>query len=99
MPDHCHLLLSGKSDTADAMNAVIAFPQDPSDKQRTGYWLSKKFRDVRWQKDFYDHVLRDPDEVEVQVKYILANPVRKHIVEDWKDYEFKGSTVYDFEEW
>ena len=32
------------------------------------------------------------------VRYILYNPVRKQLVENWKDYKYKGSQVYDLNE-
>ena len=93
MPDHIHLLLNSESDLGDVRKAVIDF------KQQTGYWLSKQRPTVKWQKDFFDHILRKEEDIEKQVKYILENPVRKGLVNDWKDYPYKGSTIYDFNEW
>ena len=46
---------------------------------------------IRWQKDFYDHVIRRHEDVAVQVRYILDNPVSKGLVSSWQDYPFKGS--------
>ena len=92
MPDHCHIILQGKDDQADAMAAMVRF------KQKTGYWFSKKHPELRWQKDFYDRYLRDEKDVERQVAYVLANPVRKGMVENWGDYPFCGSTVHHFDD-
>lgn len=39
------------------------------------------------------------DDIEKQVYYILENPVRKGLVNNWKEYPFKGSTIYNFEKW
>lgn len=52
-----------------------------------------------WQKDYYDHIIRRPEDVQKHVRYILDNPVRKGLVDDWKKYPFKGSTLHDFDEW
>jgi len=93
MPDHAHFLISGKSHQADSLKVMYRF------SQRTGDWLSKHKPSFRWQKDFYDHILRKEDVVEKHVRYILENPIRKNIVNNWKKYPFKGSTVYRFDEW
>ena len=93
MPDHGHLLLRGKSEDSDVLRAMKSF------KQKTGFWLSQDHPQVRWQKDFYDHILREEEQVEQHIRYILNNPVRKGIVENWKDYPFKGSTIHKLDEW
>jgi putative transposase len=93
MPDHCHVLLQGDNEKAKAMNVIIEF------KRKTRYWLSRNYPAIRWQKDYYDHILRkDEDRIE-QTNYILNNPVRKGLVIDWQKYKFKGSTIYNFDEW
>ncbi len=93
MPDHCHIILQGKDDQADAMAAMMRF------KQKTGYWLSKEHPELRWQKDFYDRVLRNEKEIETEVAYVLGNPVRKGMVENWAEYPFCGSNVHRFDDW
>lgn len=93
MPNHCHLLIGGKLATSNLWQCVADF------KQRSGYWFSINKLDVKWQKDFYDHILRKDEDIMVQVRYILNNPVRKELVNLWQGYKFKGSTLYDFDEW
>ena len=94
MPDHVHLLLEGRSESSDLWKVIVDF------KQATGYWLRSAVRSEKWQHDFYDHILRDEeDDVEKQVRYILENPVRAGIVEDWMSYPYKSSTIYDFSTW
>ncbi len=93
MPDHVHLLLRGQAESADVLRSMKSF------KQKTGFWLSQKYPPVRWQKDFYDHVLRTEDEIPKHIQYILNNPVRACLVDNWKNYPFKGSTVYNLNEW
>ncbi|MGB2870177.1 MAG: hypothetical protein WBD36_17140, partial [Bacteroidota bacterium] len=66
--------------------------------QQTGFWLSQNHPSVHWQKDFYDRILRDEEEVERHILYILENPVKKGMVENWKEYPYKGSTVYKLDE-
>ena len=93
MPDHSHLLIEGKSDESDLWQCVVDF------KRKSGYWLSQNKYSQEWQKDFYDHILRKDEELIKQVRYILGNPVRKGLVDDWKAYPYKGSTLYDFNQW
>jgi len=93
MPDHLHLIVEGYSEDSNIKKAIELF------KQKTGYWLTKNMSDYKWQKDYYDHIIRDDEDMRNQIKYILYNPVRASLVENWKDYKFKGSTIYNFEEW
>ena len=93
MPDHLHLLLEGRQEDSDLWNCVVDF------KQRTGFWLAQKGYKDQWQKRFYDHILRKDEDMLKQVRYIHNNPVRRRIAEDWKEYRFKGSTLYDLEKW
>ncbi len=91
MPDHLHLLLEAKSAESDVRKVVNLF------KQKTGYWLSQSHSVHRWQKGYFDHILRSEEDIMKQFEYILENPVRKGIVTDWKNYPYKGSTVYDLD--
>lgn len=93
MPDHAHILLSGKEGDSDIKKCIDGF------KQQTGFWLYKNLPIYKWQKDYYDHILRKDEELKTQIEYILNNPVRAGIVEEWKNYKLKGSTVYNFDEW
>ncbi len=93
MPDHVHMLLRGESEKADIMRAMRSF------KQKSGFWLSRDHLSVHWQKDFYDHILRNDEGIKKHVSYILNNPVRKGIVENWEKYSFKGSTIHNLKEW
>lgn len=108
MPDHCHLLIQGKSADSDLLGFMKDF------KQRSGYWFYKycsrnlygcgsagvkPAATIKWQKDFYDHILRKDEDIGKQVRYILENPLRKGLVENWKEYPYKGSTLHDFETW
>ncbi|HYH65935.1 MAG TPA: transposase [Urbifossiella sp.] len=77
MPDHLHVILAGASDDADTWRAMVSF------KQQTGFWLARNRPAVAWQGDFYDHVVRSDESLDVQARYILDNPVRAGLVADW----------------
>ena len=92
MPDHQHVLVIGIKEKADTLSFIKAY------KQSTGFWLSKNKIDARWQKDFFDHIVRKEENLVNVIKYILDNPVRKGLVENWQDYPFKGAIGCDLEE-
>jgi putative transposase len=74
MPDHLH--------------AILAFPSVPGMKTTVTHW--KKFvarkHGVEWQRDFFDHRLRNDQELQEKTSYILMNPVRKGLCERAEDW-------------
>jgi REP element-mobilizing transposase RayT len=60
--------------------------------------MSKNKPEIRWQKDFYDHVIRTNEDIAAQVRYILDNPVRKGLASSWEEYPFKGSIGCELED-
>jgi putative transposase len=91
MPDHQHIIIAGMNANADTWKTLVRY------KQKTGYWMSRHTPHTEWQKDFYDHVIKEKDDVARQVRYVLDNPVRKGLAASWRDYPFKGSLGCDLE--
>lgn len=89
MPDHLHLIFQGESNDVNLLDALKAF------KQKTGFYFSVNKFNCKWQKDYYDHIIRDEKDLGNQIMYILLNPVRKGFVKHWKEYSYKGSMIYD----
>ena len=89
MPDHVHLLVG----TVEA-SPLTAFVQA---------WKSLCYRARRrrghaavfWQRGFWDHALRSEEGVREAALYILANPIRKGIVQHFREYPLCGSFEYD----
>jgi putative transposase len=74
MPDHLHMLASFGPDLG--MKRVIA-----NWKRYTANHAG-----IHWQRDFFDHRLRNDESFDEKAAYILENPVRAglaHRVEDW----------------
>jgi REP-associated tyrosine transposase len=88
MPDHMHLLVDGEFDAADLKQFVKL------SKQRAGYRFKRQHQQRLWQDGYYEHVVRDEERTEEIVYYIIANPVRKGIVDAPMDYPYWGSSVY-----
>jgi len=81
---HCRLCLL----MPDHLHAILAFPPEPGMTATIKNW--KKYLAVtegmKWQRDFFDHRLRDPHELEEKASYILMNPVRKGLCERMEDW-------------
>jgi len=74
MPDHLH--------------ALISFPYDKPMSQIVADWkryLATKLK-IEWQRDFFDHRLRQQESYREKADYIRANPVRAGVIapsEEW----------------
>lgn len=90
MPDHAHLLAEGKTAAVDVVKFVTQW------KQGTGFALRDELPRRFWQKGFYDHILRRPEDSEAVAWYIWMNPVRKGIVATPNIYPFSGSLTVEW---
>ena len=86
MPDHIHLLLCNAGSTLGKITNAF--------KGR----VSRKVRRVRpelevWMLSYWDHIVRMEEGLYTVLQYILLNPVRAGLVEDWWDYAWLGSPV------
>jgi len=90
MPDHVHLLLSA-SKSRSIPSFVSGFKSLCTRIGRFNFGIDESF----WQKRYYDHFLRQEEDIMVVVNYILNNPVRKGLVNNWREYPLCGSLVYD----
>ena len=89
MPDHLHLLLEGDNVNSDLKKFISSYKQLSS-----FYYKANKGKQL-WQTNYYDHVLRrEEDNIKVAY-YIFNNPVRKRLVDDFKQYKFIGSFEFD----
>lgn len=94
MPNHVHLLIeplvgkqanhrgrSAKYPVTDALRLL---------KGRTAREcnLELKLNGSFWQHESYDHVVRDEQELERIILYILNNPVKARLVREWKEWKF-----------
>jgi len=91
MPDHLHLLLVGE-ETSSLKDFVRVF------KQRSSFYFRQKQNAPLWQPSYYDHILRKEESLKGVARYILENPVRKGLVDNFKKYAFLGSMIFDITE-
>ena len=71
MPDHFHALFVLPSDTTPgAIARSLKGPLTP--------YLRKE--NLSWQKNFFEHRLRETDETEPYLRYMLCNPYRAQLI-------------------
>src|SRR2546428_8090123 len=72
---HCRLMLL----MPDHLHAIMAFPREPGLKKTVENWkhFLATHEKIEWQRDFFDHRLRDQYEEQEKISYILNNPVRR----------------------
>jgi putative transposase len=59
-------------------------------KRHTSRQINKKLgRDgALWQREYFDRVVRDRNDLSVKIDYVLNNPVKIKLVTDWKDWNW-----------
>ncbi|HET6434761.1 MAG TPA: transposase [Xanthomonadaceae bacterium] len=80
MPDHLHWLFVLRAGTLSACLQRL--------KSRSARTLRAHdgSAGALWQAGYYDHRLRGDDDLRVQSRYIVDNPVRKGWVRHWREY-------------
>ncbi|HLR76411.1 MAG TPA: transposase [Balneolaceae bacterium] len=94
MPNHVHLLVELFTQDEKDKNEVAKFLPLAETmkliKGSTAYEcntvLSRKGQ--FWQHESYDHLVRDNDELERVIRYILLNPVKAGLVNKWQDWKW-----------
>jgi putative transposase len=41
-----------------------------------------------WEKESYDNLIRDRDDLAVKINYVLQNPVKAGLVKNWEDWKY-----------
>jgi REP element-mobilizing transposase RayT len=88
MPDHLHLLVQvGDTGLVEVVGDVKS--------RTTRVWWAHGGAGVVWQRSFYDRGIRTMTEFDETVRYIVENPVRAGLVEDWRAYPFVGGALVE----
>ena len=85
MPEHVHLILQGTTFSANVWRAIVDF------KQQSGFWLGEHRQMYRWQRGFFDHIIRQNEDLSAQIRYISQNPIRRGLVQAWDEYPYTGA--------
>ena len=83
MPNHVHLLvLNVGGSLIDFMRLF---------KGRSSKSLRQHVEGPLWQRSFHDHILRRNEDISGVLRYLLENPVRAGLTNDWTTYPWCGS--------
>jgi len=76
MPDHVHML--------------VCFPPEKIMSQVVGLWKRglAKSHIIAWQRNFFEHRLRNDENIQQKADYILENPLRAGLVDDWQKWPY-----------
>ena len=84
MPDHLHVLIEGTREDSDLFRLVTRF------KRRTTALHHHGGKEL-WQRNFYEHILREREALGSVAGYIWMNPVRKSLCQYVNEYPNSGS--------
>jgi REP element-mobilizing transposase RayT len=97
MPDHLHLIVQLPSQQTRYLNAGARgiIPEGILDHvgnfkkyTTTQLWWKMGGTGQLWQQSSYDRAIRYNQSIEPAVHYIVNNPVRKGLVQDWREYPY-----------
>jgi len=88
MPNHVHLLCTplAKADGTYHALAAIMHSLKRYTARQANQLLGRE--GAFWQHENYDHVVRDEEEWQRIITYILNNPVKAGLVQNWEDWEW-----------
>jgi len=89
IPDHFHMIIDPKENNiSDLMKKLkLKFAYQYRNAQ-------KSHRATIWQSRFWDHIIRDQDDLNKHIDYIHYNPVKHGYVRD--PFAWQESSIHDF---
>jgi len=92
MPDHFHIIIqpNGELNISEIMKKV---------KGNFSRFYNKitGLKGGIWQQGFYDEGIRDEVQLREVIKYIHANPFKKGLVSDVREYKYSSYQYYEME--
>ena len=89
MPDHAHMILTPLID--EVRRTVISLAEIMKAIKGASAHAINHHRGAQgtiWQEESFDRIVRSSESLDAKVAYILENPVRKGLVEDWRQYRW-----------
>lgn len=86
MPNHMHLVIAPQQ-RADGTYHILSHIMQSLKRntaRRANQMLGRQ--GPFWQAESYDHVVRDNEELTRIVRYVLNNPVKANLVEEWESW-------------
>lgn len=102
MPNHAHIVFGiGAPDLLEPVGQIDNLSNKPvskimqSLKRHTAREANKILgrKGAFWQDESYDHVIRNSEELERIILYVLHNPVKAGFVKNWRDWKWNYSRL------
>jgi REP element-mobilizing transposase RayT len=87
MPNHVHMIFAPLVDCQGLEVYSLAVIMDAikgASAHKVNKVLGRKGR--LWQPESFDHVVRSSENLDAKIIYLLKNPVRMGLVDEWTDY-------------
>ncbi|UCG62483.1 MAG: transposase [Candidatus Zixiibacteriota bacterium] len=91
LPDHMHLLIDPGDEDLSLLMRRVKLSFSGLYRGRVGLYGGRV-----WQNRYWDHVIRDRDDMNRHIDYIHYNPVKHDLVGD--PFQWKYSSIHDYYE-
>jgi putative transposase len=88
MPDHFHGLISA-GESGRTLGGLCGAFKSLSTRKYWNWYVGKL-----WQRQFFDHIIRNQQDFEESLEYIQMNPVRRGLVERPEDWPYTERLDY-----
>jgi len=86
----CYTIMSNHVHMVVANTGKYLFKIMHSLKRYTGYEANKMLNRESsfWQREYFDHLIRDEDDLNYHINYTLYNPVKANLVKQWDEWPY-----------
>jgi REP-associated tyrosine transposase len=88
MPDHFHALI-GPGESGRALGALCGAFKSLSTREYWNWYDGKL-----WQRQFFDHIVRNREDFDETLEYIRMNPVRRGLVKEPNEWRYTERLDY-----
>lgn len=89
MPDHVHIVLTPSIDKSrSAVISLIEIMRAIKGASARAINQKSGKSGAVWQEESFDRIVRSSENLDAKVAYILENPVRRGLVNDWREYKW-----------
>ena len=88
MPNHVHLVFVPVEKSESAFYSLTEILQSLKRHTASQSNLILDRSGTFWQDESYDHIIRDQAELDRIIKYVLNNPVKAGLVDDWTEWKW-----------
>jgi REP element-mobilizing transposase RayT len=89
MPDHVHLILTPLIDESQrTITSLVEIMK--AIKGVSSHVINRRAgkHSTIWQEESFDRVVRSSESLDAKIAYILENPLRRGLVNDWREYKW-----------